>query len=193
MRWSHLPAYEYRRERWANGLGWTREILRVPADTESGFDWRVSIAEIDHDAPFSRFAGCERELVLLSGKGLRLHVGDSMHVLEPPCGRLRFAGDASVSAALEDGPVRAFNLIWRAGACTATVLVRPLVGPMLFFDQPGIDWLLHLSAGRAALKDTPSCPTLDAGDSLWLRSDGAEPRRLILDGGGQILAVRLEC
>lgn len=192
MRWTHLPAYEYRRERWANGLGWTREILRAPVGQEEGFDWRVSIAEIDHDAPFSRFAGCERELVLLSGEGLRLHVGDSMHVLEPPFGRLRFAGDAEARGALANGPVRVLNVIWRSGARAAAVLVRPLVGPMLFFDQPGVDWLLHLTAGRAELKDTPSCPTLDAGDSLWLHSDGTGPGRFILDGGGQLLAVRIE-
>ena len=65
-----LPAHDYRRERWRNGLGWTREILRQP-DRED-WDWRLSIAEIQGDAPFSAFPGVERMLVLLHGEGLRL-------------------------------------------------------------------------------------------------------------------------
>src|SRR4029078_5682038 len=33
-----IPATEYRRERWGNGLGWTREVARHPVD--GVFDWR---------------------------------------------------------------------------------------------------------------------------------------------------------
>ena len=42
-----IAANEYRRVRWKNGLGWTREILRQP-DHED-WDWRLSIAEIEQD------------------------------------------------------------------------------------------------------------------------------------------------
>jgi hypothetical protein len=58
---SHVvAANEYRRVRWKNGAGWTREIVRVP-DRED-WDWRLSIAEIEQDAPFSVFPGIDREL-----------------------------------------------------------------------------------------------------------------------------------
>ncbi len=192
MRWTHLPAYEYCRERWQNGLGWTRAILRIPHDDAQPFDWRVSIGEIDHDADFSAFPGCDRELVLLTGEGLTLAVQDEMHELHPPHGRLRFSGDSAASARLVAGPAHAFNVIWQRGRRRATVLHRPIVGPMVFFDQPGIDWLIHLISGRAELKDTPACPPMNAGDSLWLQSDPDGPRRLILSGGGELLAVRIE-
>ena len=70
-----IPANEYRRERWRNGLGWTREIHAAAsraaaspaaADPAAGdsWEWRLSIAEIEHDAPFSSFPGVDRELVL---------------------------------------------------------------------------------------------------------------------------------
>ena len=41
-----LPANEYRRERWKNGLGWTREIVRYPSDAErkSGVAYLSNIA-----------------------------------------------------------------------------------------------------------------------------------------------------
>src|SRR5690606_4394683 len=42
-----IAANEYRRVRWRNGLGWTREIARMPHG--DAFDWRLSIAEIERD------------------------------------------------------------------------------------------------------------------------------------------------
>lgn len=189
MRWTHLPAFEYRRERWKNGLGWTREILRHPASGED-FDWRVSIGEIERDAPFSPFPGCARELVLLSGGGLALEIDGETRLLEPPHGRLRFSGAAAVQARLPAGPVHVFNLIWRAERFAAQLLHRPLVGPMLFFDEPGVQWLLHLMNGRAELRDQPRAPLIEAGDSLWLQGEG-DAGRIILSGGGELLAVRL--
>src|SRR6476469_7165436 len=107
-----LPANTYRRERWKNGAGWTREILRWPQAGD--WDWRLSIAEIEEDAPFSPFPGVERELVLLSGNGVRLRFADDQAVeLRPPHGRLRFAGEDGVRGELIDGPTQDFNLMWR--------------------------------------------------------------------------------
>ena len=63
-----IPANEYRRERWRNQLGWTREIARWPL--QGDWDWRLSIAEIECDAAFSAFPGVDRELVLLAGNGV---------------------------------------------------------------------------------------------------------------------------
>ncbi|QWN00295.1 HutD-family protein [Xanthomonas sp. MLO165] len=70
-----IPATEYRRERWRNQLGWTREILRL-GDADA-WSLRLSIAEIEQDAAFSAFPGIDRELVLLQGNGMRLQFGDA--------------------------------------------------------------------------------------------------------------------
>ncbi|MEP6882581.1 MAG: HutD family protein, partial [Dokdonella sp.] len=62
-----LHARDYQRNRWKNDGGWTTEIASEPlADAASGFRWRVSIAEIETDGPFSQFTGVERDLLLLS-------------------------------------------------------------------------------------------------------------------------------
>ncbi|HMM25418.1 MAG TPA: HutD family protein, partial [Pseudoxanthomonas mexicana] len=91
-----IPANEYRRVRWKNGLGWTREIVRVPDNDD--WDWRLSIAEIERDAAFSSFPGIDRELVLLRGNGLRLRFEDGRTVdLMPPHDRYRFAGEDGVT------------------------------------------------------------------------------------------------
>lgn len=207
MRVRVLPANEYRRERWKNGLGWTREIASgaSAASRSSGFDpaavdgpgggpaslrdWRLSIAEIDRDCTFSVFPGVDRVLVLLSGEGMTLAFDDAERAaVAPPYGRVAFAGERSVECALTAGPTRDFNVMWRRDRYGARVLHRPLVGPMLFFGEPGVEWAVHLLCGRAAFKDSPESPALAAGDSALLDGDG----RVILDGGGELLLVRFE-
>lgn len=184
-----IPSFEYRRERWRNGLGWTREILRVP-DSD---DWqvRLSIAEIEQDAAFSSFPGIERELVLLRGEGLRLRFADgAVHTLLPPHDRLRFAGEAQVSGELVDGVTHDFNLMWRRDQVDADLLHRPLVGSMFFFTEPGIAWAIHLLAGQARFEGEPDLPALEQGDTAWLAA--GERKRYALNGGGEILAIRLD-
>ena len=184
-----IPANEYRRERWKNGLGWTREVLRWPAESEQ-WDWRVSIAEVDKGGPFSSFPGVDRELVLLSGEGMRLDFADGESVeLRPPHDRCRFAGERELAAELFDGPTQDFNLMWRRERVSATLLHRPLVGPMLFFAEPGVRWLAYLISGRAMVKDRLLPMTLEQGDSVLL--EPADHQRLVIEGGGELLLVRI--
>ena len=183
-----IPSFEYRRERWRNGLGWTREILRVP-DTD---DWqvRLSIAEIEQDAAFSSFPGIERELVLLRGEGLRLRFADgAVQTLLPPHDRVRFAGEAEIHGELVDGLTHDFNLMWRRDALDAELLHRPLVGSMFFFTEPATAWAIHLLAGQAQFEGDTDLPPMEAGDTAWL---AVGPRtRYALRGGGELLAIRL--
>lgn len=185
-----IPANEYRRERWKNGAGWTREIHAHPAPAP-GWDWRLSIAEIEQDAPFSSFPGVDRELVLLSGNGLRLRFDDGeVHELQPPHDRLRFAGERVVRGELLDGPTQDFNLMWRRDAIDAQLWHRPLVGPMVVFAEPGEVWALHLIAGQARFADDSSLPDLAAGDTALLQAGDARLRH-VLDGAGELLVVKL--
>jgi environmental stress-induced protein Ves len=186
-----IPATEYRRERWKNGLGWTREVLRWPADSAE-WEWRVSIAEVDKGGPFSTFPGVDRELVLLSGEGMRLVFEDDENVeLHPPHDRHRFAGERALSAELFNGPTQDFNLMWRRGKIAATVLHRPLVGSMLFFAEPGVRWLAYLMKGRALVKDQLLPLMLEQGDSVLLEPAEGGRNRLVLEGGGELLLVRI--
>ena len=185
-----IPANEYRRERWRNGAGWTREILANPA--QGNWDWRLSIAEIEQDAPFSAFPGIDRELVLLSGNGLRLRFDDGeVCELLPPHDKLRFAGERAVTGELLDGPTQDFNLMWRRDAIEAQLWHRPLVGPMVIFAEPGTTWAVHLLAGQARFADDSGLPDLAAGDTALLEAGDVRLRH-VLDGGGEVLLVRLQ-
>jgi len=184
-----LPAFEYRRMRWKNNLGWTREILRVP--DEDDYAWRASIAEIDHDCGFSAFPGCDRVLVLLEGEGMRLSFegGDTVDLL-PPHGRIAFRGEDALHCTLVQGPTRDFNLIWKRDRVHAELLHRPLVGPMVFFPEDDVEWLVHVLAGQARVKDRADLPLLERGDSLRLAPAG-DGARVILDGGAELLLARI--
>jgi environmental stress-induced protein Ves len=176
------------RMRWKNGAGWTSESLRVP--DRDDWDWRLSVAEIDADAPFSAFPGVERELVLLSGNGLRLRFDDGeVRKLLPPHDRLRFAGERAAFGELLDGPTRDFNLMWRRDAVDAALWLRPLVGSMVVFVAPGETWALHLVAGHAHLGGDAPC-TLAAGDTAILRAADGRGRHPV-DGAGTALLVRV--
>jgi len=55
---------------WKNGAGSTTEIAVFPQDAGfTDFDWRVSLATIGADGPFSVFPGVDRTLALVEGHG----------------------------------------------------------------------------------------------------------------------------
>ena len=185
-----IPANEYRRIRWRNGQGWTREIHAE--GTAEDWSWRLSIAEIEHDAAFSLFPGVDRELMLLSGDGLRLRFDDGECVeLSPPHDRHRFAGERALTGELVDGTTHDFNLMWRRDRIRADTWHRPLVGPMVIFVEPGSTWVVHLIAGQARFDATSGLPALAAGDTAVLEA-GDDRRRYVLDDGGEALLIRLE-
>lgn len=185
-----LPAHEYRRERWRNGQGWTREVLRMPEGVDD-WDWRLSIAEIEQDGPFSSFPDIERELVLLHGNGMRLRFDDGeVREVLPPHDRVRFAGERVLACELVDGPTHDLNLMWRRDRIDAELWHRPLVGSMVLFVEPGETWLVYLLAGRADCTHGDARASIAMGDSLLLSTD-ATRRRFAIDGGGEALIARL--
>lgn len=184
-----IPANEYRRERWRNQLGWTRQIHCSPPVDD--WDWRLSIAEIERDSDFSVFPGVDRELVLLAGNGLRLHFPDGgVEELLPPHDKLRFAGEGALRCELLDGPTHDFNLMWRRDRVAADLWHRPLVGPMVIFAEPETTWAIHLIAGHATFADESGLPAMAAGDTAILQA-GGDRLRHVLDGGGEALVVRI--
>lgn len=186
-----VPSYEYRRTRWRNGAGWTREIHAEPADAGDDWDWRLSIAEVAAESPFSAFPGVDREIVLLAGEGMRLRFDDGEDVLlAPPYGRHRFAGERALTGIPVSGPTHDFNLMWRRGRVDATLWRRPLVGAMVVFAEPGQTWILHLLAGHARFTDGSGLPDLAMGDTALLTA-GDTRLRHAFDGAGEALLIRV--
>jgi environmental stress-induced protein Ves len=119
-----LAPANYRRMPWKNGGGHTLEIAACPAEVnKANFDWRVSVAEVAGDGPFSEFAGVDRTLVLLEGNGMRLAGTGAALELHAPFDMVAFAGEAALHCELVAGPTRDFNLMVRRATAAGTVVV----------------------------------------------------------------------
>ncbi len=89
-------------EPWRNGGGTTRTIAT------GGADWRVSLASIERDGPYSRFPGMSRVSLILGGQGVVLR-NDAAVVPLRPMRVTAYDGDADWGATLVDGPSVALN------------------------------------------------------------------------------------
>ena len=105
---------------WSNGAGITYEIVRSP---ESGdFDWRISLADIDEDGPFSVMNGIDRWLVLTEGDHIVLSNGDSTHLVEEHV-PFAFPGEIAYDCTLGSGQARDLNVMTRRGVAMSNVRI----------------------------------------------------------------------
>ncbi|MBU6298666.1 MAG: HutD family protein, partial [Alphaproteobacteria bacterium] len=105
---------------WKNGLGVTAEIAVYPEGSGlDSFAWRVSMARVAGDGPFSLFANIDRRLAVLEGR-LRLEItGRPPLELSPGSPPVEFPGDVPVNAGVADGPVTDLNVMTRRGRASA--------------------------------------------------------------------------
>ena len=101
---------------WKNGGGTTAEVAAFPEG--AGFDafgWRVSMADVASDGPFSAFPGVDRTLIVVEGAGLELDVEGASYRLDASTPKLSFSGDDATVGRLLAGPIRDLNVMTRRG------------------------------------------------------------------------------
>ncbi|RXS81535.1 HutD family protein [Streptomyces sp. TM32] len=109
---------------WSNGGGVTREIAAHPPGAGwDGFAWRVSLADVTRDGPYSPLPGVRRILTVVDGAGLELTVDGTARLLPGRSRPYAFPGGATTVSRLLDGPVVNLNVMLRDGRATATVEV----------------------------------------------------------------------
>lgn len=174
-----LGPADYRSMPWQNGGGRTTEIAVAPPGADlATFAWRVSVADVERDGPFSAFPGVDRTLVLLAGRGMRLSGPAGSTPLAAPMDVAKFAGEDELACALTDGPTRDFNLMVRRTAARATLdVVRETARQF----APAQALLCFAATGRV------EC-TLDGQPPIVLSPE----QTLLVEGGsaGYSVAVR---
>ncbi len=171
---------DHRRMPWRNGGGTTSEIAVEPGPG-GGFRHRLSIAEVTASGPFSDFAGCDRHILLLEGKGFTLRVaGDAPRVVDRPLVPHAFDGGRPATCELHDGPVRDLNLIVdRSTARGSLGVVRVAAGERVAL--PAAETVLaYLVSGRAGAGELRLGPgdTLRAGGGA---ASGGEGDRTVVE------------
>jgi environmental stress-induced protein Ves len=141
-----LRASTYRRMPWKNGGGETTEIAVFPQDADlATFGWRVSMATVTSDGPFSVFPGIDRTLSILQGDGMELEIaGRAPVVLTQASKPLAFPADAATSAWLVSGAIVDLNVMTRRGQWVHQVEKRIVEGQHHLDAEGGVTLLLSL-------------------------------------------------
>ncbi|MBY8885272.1 HutD family protein [Streptomyces sp. PTM05] len=170
---------------WRNGGGSTRGIASFPTgSTLADFDWRVSLAEVEADGPFSAFPGIDRVIMLVDGGGMDLDVDGATHRL----GRfdtLAFDGDATTTCRLPAGPTRDLNLMTRRGRTRGSLRAVDVTGRYeTGVDEEGdVTVLVALTTGLAV--------TPDSGLGLLDSVVRDRPGPLSVTGTGTLAEIRI--
>jgi uncharacterized protein len=123
---------------WKNGGGVTREVAAWPEG--AGFDdflWRVSMAEVAADGPFSVFPGVDRILAVLEGR-LRLEVDAQPPRELGPGDAAAFPGDAPTYGVVLQGPVLDLNVMSRRSRIEARLERTALSAAFRSPDGPSL-------------------------------------------------------
>lgn len=203
---AHLPAAELiaiaaiGAQPWKNGAGLTREIAKQhheAADSSADFDWRISLADIANDGPFSAYPGVDRCITLLHGAGMRLSSGDARlhHDLCVPLQPFHFPGELALQAHLHGDACRDFNVMTRRGAWRAEVVALHRGGELADADATlllAVDGPWTIEAGGT---DHDAVWTLPVDHALlWRQPRGAlwaTPSSLVPMHETALLLVRL--
>ena len=191
MRLRHLPAASHQRTRWKNNGGWTTELGIEPhaADLNGDFDWRVSIADIEQDGPFSLFPGVERDLFLLDGAGMDLNIDGIGQRLDQSLQRVHFSGEARVDCRLVDGPTRDFNVMVRARSIVAYIAASEPLRDLAIAGPAGSQWLIYACSGTATIDADASMIVLGSGDVLRIDSPD-QPAEFAISSSERLLVMR---
>jgi environmental stress-induced protein Ves len=94
---------------WKNGGGTTQSLVCWP--NPSDWVFRMSVARIDSDGPFSEFKGVDRWFAVLSGEGVVLQFPERRVEAGALDAAVQFSGDLPCQCSLINGPTVDFNLM----------------------------------------------------------------------------------
>jgi environmental stress-induced protein Ves len=94
---------------WKNGGGTTQSLVCWPSPSDWVF--RMSVARIDSDGPFSEFKGVDRWFAVLSGEGVVLQFPERRVEVGALDKAVQFSGDVPCQCSLINGPTVDFNLM----------------------------------------------------------------------------------
>jgi environmental stress-induced protein Ves len=181
-----LHSGDYQRMPWKNGGGTTTEIWKQIAPSGETL-WRLSIADVARDGPFSEFPGIDRWIMVVQGAGMQLTIdGLGAKCLDRPFEPLFFPGDAKTDCRLIDGPIRDFNFMIARSFGKGTLQVSRLTAGMaapLGENTAAV----HVLAGSAEI-ETNDIQPLATGDT-WIAE---QPGKVRLAGEAVLAIISIE-
>jgi environmental stress-induced protein Ves len=151
---------------WKNGGGTTTEIAVHPQRAGlDDFDWRISMASVESDGPFSLFPGVDRTLSVLHGEGMVLTVAGRPTRLFASSVPESFAADVEASARLIGGPITDLNVMTRRGRFEHQVNTLEIEGA-LTLNLHGDTLVMFCRQGRVEVSGRDESEVLEPLDAI---------------------------
>lgn len=200
--WTLVPLSSIPPTAWRNGGGITRELAVWPAPNvkatqdkySNNWLWRISVADVSADGPFSVFKGIDRWFAVLDGAGVQLDIQSENRATQsieqtPNSEPLAFDGGAATDCKLIDGPTQDLNLMVRRSGISSSRMLRingqldlnldaskfiaiyPINTPAIVdFKQHNEVKRLHVSANTLAWlnADSNQIFRIDSANALWM-------------------------
>lgn len=172
---------------WKNGGGTTAEVAAFPEGSSfETFGWRLSMADVASDGPFSLFPGIDRTLILVKGDGIELDVEGIAYPLDRNAPKLSFSGDDITTGRLLSGPIRDLNVMTRRGQFRhRTRFVES--GVALLSDDTTVAFLVALDGSFDVTLDS-TIHSLRVLDTLMVE---ATQDLIVLSGTGRAVLVEI--
>jgi environmental stress-induced protein Ves len=168
MNWQHIALANATPLPWKNGGGTTRELLAWPPGV-ADWHWRISVAQVDADGPFSVFEGVQRWFAVLDGAGVALALGQggALHTqrLTQQSDAFCFDGALPVDCSLIKGPTQDLNLMVRSAHARAQM--QRVRGTLAVTAQQGAARAIWTGASGAVLRDADRVWPVPAQTLVW--------------------------
>ena len=172
---------------WKNGGGTTAEVAAFPEGSGfNTFGWRISMADVASDGPFSVFPEIDRTLIVVEGEGIELDVEGIAYPLDKTSPKLSFSGDDITTGRLVSGPIRDLNVMTRRGHFShRTRFVQS--GVALLAEETCTAFLVPLDGSFDVTLDA-TIHSLQVLDTLMLE---ATQDLILLSGTGRAILVEI--
>lgn len=187
-----LRAADHRRMAWKNGGGETTEIAVFPEGAGlDDFAWRVSMARVDVDGPFSKFPGIDRTLAILEGEGVTLKIERRIPIgLTPDSWPLSFPADVPTEAQLFSGPILDLNVMSRRGKVRHEVVRYDITADNpLEFDPVDAEAILICTKGRLRISIAGKTPVMLSPYDASVQSSPVEETLVECEVPSQFFAI----
>lgn len=183
-----LCASDHKRMPWKNGGGETVEIAVYPAGASTkDFDWRISMATVACDGPFSIFPNVDRTLSILSGAGMELTIDGCPPVtLDLDSEPYPFPADRPVFAALVSGVTTDLNVMTRRGRFSHRVIRQPTPVSL----PPAAFLRFVLATGKHTIVFGSEKFDLGQLDCLTFGAEAADD--LVISGDSEVFLIELD-
>ncbi len=182
--------HHWQTQKWQNGGGITHELIK---DTQTEWRYRLSIADVAQDGPFSHFAGIDRIILLLEGKGFELYFGGGhLQAVTKPFEPFPFRGDDPVNCDLIDGPVRDFNVMTRRENTRAYAQVYALNASRTAVPLGTFIHFVFVLHGRAFAELNEHGHVLDAQQLLVIENEQHPLHLSAVDGDALVYSISVD-